>query len=192
MDIDYEIVGIPVLTLWHAKQRELAEIMITMLAGSLVEHGGYNPTQAGVSPGKAKSSYLSELERVFVKNNWLSYGQSKVKQALEGRSRILHVLRIFQRRKDSKEDVSIDQRLEHIEQQMGEMESQLAVIAINVSKFTRDMDRYLVDAREAKVEIEDRIDLWEGVRDWLLQKEHGDGKGSVSKGRKGDADIEGR
>jgi hypothetical protein len=80
--IDFEIIALPVLHIWHKNQREIAKILVTTLGSSLVEDGGYNPVQAVTSLGTQKPSYRFEELQVFVEKLWLSDGLRNFKPQL--------------------------------------------------------------------------------------------------------------
>jgi hypothetical protein len=89
LHINFEIVALPVLQIWQQDQRAIAEVLITMLAGSLVEDGGYNPIQAGTSIGTSKLSYWKEQMKVFVQKPWLTNGLRRLSEDLRQKDVVL-------------------------------------------------------------------------------------------------------
>jgi hypothetical protein len=47
MGLEPQMIFLPIIKVWKAEQLEIAEIAITMLAGSLIAEGGHNAKQAG-------------------------------------------------------------------------------------------------------------------------------------------------
>ncbi|KAF4637801.1 hypothetical protein G7Y89_g279 [Cudoniella acicularis] len=62
----------PIFKIWNHDQFGLAEILITMLTGSMVRDGGCNPKQPGTNPGRDISyTYEAEKKEVFNDHDWI-------------------------------------------------------------------------------------------------------------------------
>jgi hypothetical protein len=85
MGLAPEIVCVPILQIWNEKQRALGEILVTMLAGSMICDGGFNPEQPGVSTWGRKEGFELERQSVFCNKTWLFDNQQAVDEELAER-----------------------------------------------------------------------------------------------------------
>jgi hypothetical protein len=86
MGIEVKRICVPILKIWDDNQRELGEILITMLASSLTGDGGFNPTQAGGSNGsKDEHVYGLEKREVLVEREMLDKQIGEAGKLLESR-----------------------------------------------------------------------------------------------------------
>jgi hypothetical protein len=143
MGIDFEIIALPVLHIWHKDQREIAEIMVTTLASSLVEDGGYNPIQAGTSSGTQKLSYRLEELQVFVEKPWLSDGLRDFNNQLQYRNSIIGRFKRFL-------DYDFDGQKNMTERALSDVRRGMAEMEVAIHKNTNRIE----EAEAAKTNIE--------------------------------------
>ena len=69
LGVKITIVSLPILKVWSEDTLMKAEVLVTILAGSYIHDGGFNPVQAGISGGSRtrESEFDAALEEVFHK-----------------------------------------------------------------------------------------------------------------------------
>lgn len=95
MGIEVKPVVIPVLKLWSEDQRALGEIMITLLCGSLIEDGGFNPTQAGSLRKESTRSHNKEEAEVFSDNTFFVDNSKNEEAELQRRMETLSTVKAW-------------------------------------------------------------------------------------------------
>ncbi|KAL2065367.1 hypothetical protein VTL71DRAFT_3037 [Oculimacula yallundae] len=87
--LDIKIISIPILKVWSAVQLSLAEIMVTNLAGSLIEQGGFNPMTPGGNDVPERENLDEEGRQNFIEQSWAMTNVQDVKKVALGRQNII-------------------------------------------------------------------------------------------------------
>jgi hypothetical protein len=85
LKIRFESVCLPIVKLWKPNQLKLAEIMITMLSGSIIWDSGLNEVQPGGKAARADPDKFGEaLKQIFIHKSWTTANLRKSEEKLQG------------------------------------------------------------------------------------------------------------
>jgi len=92
LKIRFEPVIVPIVKVWKPDQLRLAEIMVTMLASSMMWDGGLNEVQAGGRAARADPDKFGEaLKQIFIIKPWATANLQSSHQELQRRGEALSV-----------------------------------------------------------------------------------------------------
>lgn len=166
LEIDFKVVSIPVLKVWDQLLIGKAEVLITFLAGSSFDEGGFNAAPPGMNKSLAvprplpneqneifdeNDAFLTNLreceEDLTKKNNslqtLLSFQTQELEDTLEERKNELKDLRSF-RREQSRDmkDATVVLEMNHSSLHMGRM-NEVEYHAGSRSRFNKNLDNWL-------------------------------------------------
>ncbi|CAG8978738.1 hypothetical protein HYALB_00011499 [Hymenoscyphus albidus] len=92
MDIKVTHISVPILKVWDGSHLSLAEILITELASSLIEYGGFNPVAAGARKLKPEkhSDFRQEVYENFLHHPWANQNLRESKEIADKRIEIMN------------------------------------------------------------------------------------------------------
>ncbi|KAI9640169.1 hypothetical protein NHQ30_011406 [Ciborinia camelliae] len=158
MLLKQKVFQIPTLKVWRPNQLGLAEIFITMLAGSLVWDGGLNRIKAGakeldqsldpdIVPDKKN---LREAKRqIFLEHNWAMENYRASNEALLGQSEIL---KTYQERDRIKEEINSD--AEKLIEEIQDVSERVKNIRLSVQKRTEQIENKAIGLVSLQLELE--------------------------------------
>jgi len=179
LKIRFEPVCLPIVKVWKPDQLKLAEIMITMLSGSMIWDGGLNEVQPGGKAARADPDKFGEaLKQIFIHKPWMTANLRESEEKLQGRIEALEVYQdpdggngIGSRIKTSLAEISAIQSLAQKTTIALGQASQEAVHARDQTKTT------LAEMREAAISQSE----WSSLHQRLLRWQKGE-DGNTSEG----------
>ncbi|QSZ37776.1 hypothetical protein DSL72_008875 [Monilinia vaccinii-corymbosi] len=94
--IKFDRIEMVVLKVWDAPQFRKGETLITMLAGSLVCHGGLNAVQAGGQPRAITDVRTHDVcQEIFIRNNWTEENMDETKDLVKEHERQVQYIEDF-------------------------------------------------------------------------------------------------
>jgi hypothetical protein len=168
MKVTFNVVTTPIMLIWKSEQLNQAEILITLLGGSLVEDGGYNVKQAGTAPLPTnRRGYMVEMREVFEKHDWLKDNLEASMKVIEDR---IHVLEVLKGVSDGSRLTTIKEELKIMQEEVEEFRKSVP----SVSDLERNMIIAIEDETALIDDINERIQLnhdhftfQNAIDDWL-------------------------
>ncbi|KAF4636373.1 hypothetical protein G7Y89_g1713 [Cudoniella acicularis] len=170
LGIDVEIVGLPILKIWKEEHLELSEILVTSLAGSLIEQYGINPVAPGTQSFNGDNLDL-ETEEVFEECSWVF---DNMKHDIDLARRRLDAVKSIKRLADSEDTLDT---VKDIKEHVTKASQRGAEHSLNVADLTRKLQRAkdaendrIANLTEASVKKEGYTSFSTGVQKWLTRR----------------------
>lgn len=90
--IKLQLICVPVVKIWHHEQLSIGEQLVTVLASSMVNWGGFTPVAPGSMHGKANTNYSVEVDQTFVQNHFARDNMLMSKKTQENRLQWLETM----------------------------------------------------------------------------------------------------
>ncbi|KAI3321288.1 hypothetical protein HD806DRAFT_546681 [Xylariaceae sp. AK1471] len=129
-----EVTTVPVLRIYDAGQLPAAEMLVTLLASSLVTQDGYNVVQGGNKPGKLLR--VDDREYVMARCPYLRENQEKTIKELHRRQQFLEL-----KDKVQAEFIELSNDLKRVDDELDELQP----VDENTRQAIRDMKRQVVN-----------------------------------------------
>jgi len=97
MGILFETVRLPIIKIWEQGQLKMAEILVTMLSGSLLVDGGLNQSQPGNTTMKGNNDavYQEAIKQLFIRTKWTAFNIQESRDQLRLRTQALQTFKQF-------------------------------------------------------------------------------------------------
>ncbi|THV54776.1 hypothetical protein BGAL_0020g00300 [Botrytis galanthina] len=159
MGLKQNVFQIPILKVWRPNQLGLAEIFITMLAGSLVWDGGLNRIKAGAkdldqstNPDVVpdKRNLLEAKRQIFLDHKW---AMENFRASNEALLRQANVLKAIQEKTETEEDIKTDAN--ELLKEIKEVSERETIIRRKVEERTEEIQEKDAKLTACQTEIDD-------------------------------------
>ena len=191
LKIRFESVCLPIVKVWKPDQLKLAEIMVTMLSGSMIWDGGLNEVQPGGRAARADPGKFGEaLKQIFIHKSWTTDNLNESEKKLQARIEALEVYQDLDNWENGIES-TINKSLAEISAiQSLALKTRIAISqAAKEEVHARDqLKTTLVEMREVAVLQSEWLDLHQRLLRWQKGEEDGNtSEGTLEKPGAGSA-----
>jgi hypothetical protein len=165
--IDAEVISLPIIKAWESNMATMGEILITLLSGSMVEDGGYNPSQPGVNKCKEPEDWTKTGYEVFADNDWLDENLKAAESELTERKNALHASIQFDKKNFDREVSDLRENLDDFKRAREALHIQLDAALKEIPANLEKLNKHLEEVTSLTTSLNESAQMRSAIDTWL-------------------------